>query len=245
MRDEEPRPAEAEYPSTCARPRRSPWGLVRFVRRYLAPADRLAETLCGLIMVLTFTLAAAPQVKEGPEGVRQLLLATLGCNIAWGIIDGALYVLCAMSQRALRANFLRRVKEAPGEDAAAAVVRGRLEEEYPSESSADERERLYRAMVPVLLKTRVTPGSIKAEDVFGGLAILVVEVTCTLPAVVPFLFIRDHWLALRASNGLLLLLLFGVGYQWGSHTTGRPKTTGFVMLVIGAALVGIALALGG
>ena len=30
----------------------------RFVRKYLDPADRLEEVLCGLIMVLDFTLIA-------------------------------------------------------------------------------------------------------------------------------------------------------------------------------------------
>jgi hypothetical protein len=59
----------------------------RFVRRYLDPASQLSEILFGLIMVLTVTLTAGLSVTEGKAGVRQLLIAVIGCNLAWGIID--------------------------------------------------------------------------------------------------------------------------------------------------------------
>ena len=57
--------------------------------RYLDPATSLAEIMFGLIMTLTFTLGAGIIIEdEGREGARQLLIAVIGCNIAWGIIDG-------------------------------------------------------------------------------------------------------------------------------------------------------------
>jgi hypothetical protein len=56
----------------------------RFVPRYLDPASRLGEVLFGLVMVLTITLTAGLTVAEGKEGVRQLLLVAIGCNVAWG-----------------------------------------------------------------------------------------------------------------------------------------------------------------
>jgi hypothetical protein len=58
----------------------------RFVLRYLDPASRLGEILFGLIMVLTVTLTAGLTVAEGRAGVRQLLLAAIGCNFAWGLL---------------------------------------------------------------------------------------------------------------------------------------------------------------
>ena len=63
-------------------------------QKYLDPATSLGEVMFGLIMTLTFTLAAGVIIEEeGREGARQLLIATIGCNIAWGIIDGALYLM--------------------------------------------------------------------------------------------------------------------------------------------------------
>ena len=66
--------------------------------RYLDPATSLGEVLFGLIMTLTFTLGAGIIIEdEGREGARQLLIALIGCNIAWGIIDAALYLAASYS----------------------------------------------------------------------------------------------------------------------------------------------------
>ena len=53
----------------------------------LSPIERVSEVLFGLIMVLTFTgsLSAA---ESGRAEVRTMLIGALGCNIAWGLIDG-------------------------------------------------------------------------------------------------------------------------------------------------------------
>jgi hypothetical protein len=42
--------------------------------------------LFGLIMVLTETLTAGLSVTEGKAGVRQLLIAVIGCNLAWYLL---------------------------------------------------------------------------------------------------------------------------------------------------------------
>jgi len=82
----------------------------RFVRRYLDPSDRVGEVLCGLIMVLDSTLIAGLTAGAGRQGVRHLLIAALGCNIAWGIIDGALYVLGNLTARRQRRRLLNEIK---------------------------------------------------------------------------------------------------------------------------------------
>ena len=64
-----------------------------FVPKYLDPASRLGEILFGLIIVLTVTLSAGLTADEGRAGVRQLLAAAIGCNLAWGIIDAVMYVM--------------------------------------------------------------------------------------------------------------------------------------------------------
>ena len=71
-----------------------------FTNKYLDPAHQPREVLFGLIMTLTFTLGAGIMIQEeGREGARQLLIATIGCNIAWGIIDGALYMVGQLFER--------------------------------------------------------------------------------------------------------------------------------------------------
>ena len=91
------------------------------VLNYLEPADILAEVLFGLIMVLTITLGA--RLAMGEEGgARELLIAALGCNLAWGIIDGAMYVMNAMFNRGRTARIFTELKRS-GESGALAIDR--------------------------------------------------------------------------------------------------------------------------
>ena len=216
-----------------------------FVHRHLSPADRLAETLCGLIMVLTFTLVAARQVSEGREGVRSLLFATVGCNVAWGVIDGVLYVLTSMSQRSRRARVERAVRQTPDEAGAVAEIRAALDPALGGISSPADRLSFYRAMVPLIRDMEPRKTKVTLDEILGGLAILIVEVVCTIPASLPFLIFGERQLALRVSNATLLLLLFVAGRQWGKEINGNRFGTGLVMLLLGGLLVAVAIALGG
>jgi hypothetical protein len=68
-----------------------------FWQRHLEPVESLGEVLFGLIMALTFTLGAA--VSAGYD--RELILGAVGCNVAWGIIDGVLFMLSTRFERRL------------------------------------------------------------------------------------------------------------------------------------------------
>ena len=50
-----------------------------FVGRHLDPASYMGEILFGLIMTLTFTLAAGIVIQEeGRDGAREMLIGILG-----------------------------------------------------------------------------------------------------------------------------------------------------------------------
>lgn len=78
--------------------------MTRFWRRYLDPGERLGEIVFGLIMVLTFTSTARVTLGESVTSARDLLVAALGCNIAWGVIDAGMYIMSAMLERAAEAR---------------------------------------------------------------------------------------------------------------------------------------------
>ena len=65
--------------------------------RILDPMDRISEVLFGLIMALTFTLTFAVATADH-MAVRTMLLAALGCNLAWGIIDGGVYLIARLNE---------------------------------------------------------------------------------------------------------------------------------------------------
>ena len=78
-------------------------------RRVLDPIERVSEILFGLIMVLTFT-GSLSVADIGRDAVRTMLIAALGCNLAWGLIDGILYLMACLADRAHALMTLRAVR---------------------------------------------------------------------------------------------------------------------------------------
>src|SRR5215470_12725412 len=64
----------------------------------LNPLDRAAEILFGLIMALTFTCSIGIATK-GEAQIRELLVAAIGCNMAWGVVDAIMYLIGELARR--------------------------------------------------------------------------------------------------------------------------------------------------
>ena len=60
--------------------------------------DRINEVIFGLIMVLTFTCTLSASAA-GKAAIDKMFWSALGCNIAWGIVDGCLYLFSMLYQR--------------------------------------------------------------------------------------------------------------------------------------------------
>src|SRR6476660_9554392 len=80
-------------------------------KRVLEPIDRVSEVLFGLIMVLTFT-GSLSVAEAGRSEIRTMLIGALGCNLAWGIIDGVLYLMGSLAEKGRNLRTLKTVREA-------------------------------------------------------------------------------------------------------------------------------------
>ena len=221
-------------------------GFVPWLHQYIDPATSLSEILFGLIMTLTFTLGAAIVVQdEGREGARELLVAALGCNIAWGIIDACFYLITATFEREQFRRLGRRVREVPDNAAAASLLASRFDEVLAPALDESERHALYERLARNVRSQPSAPRRVRGEDWMGALASGLLVIFTTLPAAIPFAFIDDAYLAMRTSNAILLLTLFATGFGWARYTTMRPFVVGSVFLLGGLALVLIAIPLGG
>ena len=187
----------------------------------------MGEILFGLIMTLTFTLAAGIVIEEeGREGAREMLIGILGCNLAWGIIDGVFYVLGQVFERGrLRriGSMLRDVRVRCGRPPDGGQGTRRALEPFTDES---ERERFYRSIVERVKKVPPAPNPVRREDLMGGLVAGWLVFACSFPAVLPFLVLDEPHLALRVSNAILLALLFYVGWRMARHTLAKPWIAG-------------------
>src|SRR6187399_631444 len=81
------------------------------MKKVLEPIDRISEILFGLIMVLTFT-GSLSVAEAGREDVRTMLIGALGCNTAWGIIDGILYLMGCLAEKGRGLQIFRAVHKA-------------------------------------------------------------------------------------------------------------------------------------
>lgn len=217
----------------------------RFVPRYLDPASRVGEILFGLIMVLTVTLTAGLTVKEGPEGVHQLLVAAIGCNIAWGIIDAVMYIMNCVIVRSGKVRLVEAVQQAPNPQTALTLVQNEIEPELQELLDPQDAERLSQDVLKHIERAKISKKTLTKEDFYGAFACFWLVFVSCLPAAIPFFIFSQPHFALRVSNFLLIVLLFLVGRKWAQHAGTSQLAAGSVMVAIGLALVGLAVLLGG
>jgi hypothetical protein len=229
--------------ATSQNPKANGW-YRRFVE-HLDPGERMGELLFGLIMVLTFTLGAGIELAGDREETRSLLIAALGCNAAWGIIDAALYLMARLSERGRLHRLVRSIQATPEREPALALVARELDERIPSVVQPELRATLGAHVLEQVRAMKLAPNRVTGEDVWAGFAVFWLVFLTALPAVVPFLVFRDAQIAMRVSNSILIGLLFYVGWRWAGYTGGSSWRTGTFMALLGIALVVIAIALGG
>jgi hypothetical protein len=215
----------------------------RFVER-LSPGERLGELLFGLIMVLTFTLGAGIELGDREE-TRDLLIAALGCNTAWGIIDAALYLVGRLSERGRLHRLARAIQAEPRPEQALALVERELDERLPQMVGPPLRSTLHAHVLERVRATKLEPNRLRADDLWAAVAVFWLVFLTALPAVVPFLLISEPRLAMRASNAVLIALLFYVGWRWAGYTGAGRWRTAITMALLGVALVLVAIPLGG
>jgi len=210
-------------------------------RRALDPIDRLSEVLFGLIMVLTFT-GSLSVAEAGRDGVRVMLVGALGCNLAWGIIDAILYLMGCRAERARQLMTFRAVRAGSPEQARL-LLAGALPPAVASILEPAELESMRARLTQ--LPEPPARAHLQRDDWLGAAGVLLLVFLSTFPVVIPFIFMRNAVPALRVSNVVAIALLFMTGYAFGRLTGRHPVVVGVSMVVLGAVLVGITMALGG
>jgi VIT1/CCC1 family predicted Fe2+/Mn2+ transporter len=208
----------------------------------LDPIARISEVLFGLIMALTFT-GTLNAAEAGRADIRALLLGAIGCNIAWGLVDAVMYLVTSLTERGHDHVTVRAVREASDPSVAHHVIAGAVAPFMSQILTADDIERVRQRML-ALPAVPARP-ALTRDDWQGALGVFVLVVLSTFPLVIPFLVIDEPRVAIRASHATALVMLFVCGVALARFGGYRPWLTGLSMVVLGAVLVAIAIALGG
>ncbi len=207
----------------------------------LSPVERHGEVLFGLIMVLSFTCTLSV-AEGGRTEVRTMLIAALGCNLAWGIVDAVMYLIAVLAERGRRIALWQRVQRASSVAEANAIVRDGLVEEVAEVLQPGDVDRL-RAVIAA----RPLPGRprLSLGDARAAVAVLLLVFLSTFPVALPFMVVQEPLRALRVSNAVALTLLFVGGWRLARYAGFRPLVTGVAMVALGVGLVVVTIALGG
>jgi VIT1/CCC1 family predicted Fe2+/Mn2+ transporter len=169
-------------------------------------------------------------------------VGALGCNLAWGLIDAVFYLMGSLAEKGRDLATFRAVREATDPERAQRLIADSLPVVgsvlQPAELEA-MRLRLQQLPEPPW------PARLGKDDWRGALGVFLLVFLSTFPVTIPFIVMRDAVPALRVSNAIAVVSLFGAGYAFGRLTGRRPVWVGTATVVLGAILVGITIALGG
>ncbi|MCC7345656.1 MAG: VIT1/CCC1 transporter family protein [Deltaproteobacteria bacterium] len=211
-------------------------------RGVLDPLDRFSEIIFGLIMALTFT-GTISVGEAGRLEVRSLLVAALGCNLAWGLVDAVMFVISRSSERIRNLEIGRLIADSADNETAFRHLKEVLPEPF---------DRLLgdAGLEHVVQKIRGLPRPTRKPlvlwaDLRGALAVFLLVSLSTVPVSLPFLFVDDVKTALRISNLVAAVSLFLAGASLAYFSKQNPWLFGLATVAVGIVLILITIALGG
>lgn len=216
--------------------------IVKSTKRVLEPYDRVSEVLFGLIMVLTFTGSLSVATADRGD-VTTMLIGALGCNLAWGLIDGIFYLMGCLAEKGTGLRALRAVHRTADPSAARRIIGDALPSVVASVLRDDEFESIHGRLNA--LPEPPDRARIRKDDWLGAIGVALLVFLSTFPVVIPFVFVHHLQFAMRLSNGIAIVMLFGVGLAFGRIVGQRPLRMGLLMVGLGAVLVTLTIALGG
>ena len=206
----------------------------------LDPVDRSSEVLFGLIMALTFT-STFEVATAGRTDVKTMLIGALGCNLAWGIVDGVMFVVTrSIEKHRFHARIGAVQAAAPAEGAR--ILEAELPDGWDQLIDARDLERLAERARTLSLSA---PPGLTGSDYRAGVAVFFLCFASTFPVALPFLLFDDLFVAARVSDATALVMLFVIGTRLGRHAGRHPVLVGLTMVGIGVLLSAAAIRLGG
>jgi VIT1/CCC1 family predicted Fe2+/Mn2+ transporter len=208
----------------------------------LDPVYRASEVIFGLLMAMSF-IGSISVATDGQEEVRTLLVAALGCNLAWGLVDAVMHLVGAQTQKRREHALVGKLRGTSD----AAAGRALIADEMPTVVAAglgdDALERLRQRLSAMELPSKFS--HLTGRDFGDAVVVFFLVVLSTFPLVVPFMLTDDTARALLWSRLTALGMLFLAGATLARYSGGNALLNGIVMATVGALLMAAIMALGG
>jgi uncharacterized membrane protein YjgN (DUF898 family) len=216
--------------------------IIKKSSRVLDPNDRISEVLFGLIMVLTFT-GSLSVADSGREDVKAMLIGALGCNIAWGVIDGLLYLMGSLSEKGTNLKTYLAVRAAKDPATARELITDAIPPVLAEVLQPAELDSIHQRLQK--LPEPSSKARLDGSDWLGFLGVFLLVFLTTFPVTIPFMFMERLGPAMRLSNTIAVSMLFIAGVAYGKIVGRSAWAIGAFMVVLGLTLVAMTIALGG
>ena len=147
---------------------------------------------------------------SGQLETHELVVAIVGCNIAWGVIDATLFVLNSLFYRSRHARFFRVLKNVTQRGGGLGRSRGGIWAGRRTFGRPPGGSRPPLSILASPERSRHTRPQRACGDRISYLPFIVFALVSAtaLPGVIPLLLLADSNLALHVSNWVLIVLLF-------------------------------------
>jgi VIT1/CCC1 family predicted Fe2+/Mn2+ transporter len=207
----------------------------------LHPVDRVSEMIFGLFMALTF-VGVVSMATADREEIRTMLIAALGCNLAWGLVDGFMYLVRTTADRGRLLTLTRSIREADAESGRR-ILQGALSAPVAKLMTTTEIEAM-RGRLLALTDVPARP-RLQRDDFLAAFGVFLIVAASTFPVALPFVFITDPGTALFVSRAIGLAMMFLGGLALGRYAGYGSWKTGFLMAGLGSVVIVVVVALGG
>jgi len=227
--------------------------LDRLMFEHISPTQAAVEFFYGLLMAMTLsnTLRLALIGSSIGDVVFIVSVAIFGCNLAWGIADGAVSVLTSHFQNLYYYRKVKQIKEGADQEAArelAAEVLSEALTEIQEDILDDEaRKRMADVAIHAIKRKEIVKPTLgRSQWITAGWCVLL-NVAAALPfiAIYQMAFLLDLNLVTLLANITGAALLFFLGRFLDRRLGDGTGRTGLVMVGLGMLMLAIIVALGG
>lgn len=210
-------------------------------KKILSPMDRLTELMSGVIM--TVTLTAYLRVSTHGEVSSAILVSSaIGCNLAWGLIDGTFFWLNSAFTRARQHATVTKLLATPNIESFTAQLESELPSGLRGLTEVIDATK-FRQMLTANLPEKVS--KFRKDDLIGAIAVCLVDIWACIPVLLPLIVIKDPQQATRLSHTVATALLAIEG-AFLAKSLGRPAWfLAAFFPVLGLFLTLLCAALGG
>lgn len=225
----------------------------RLMFEHISPTQAAVEFFYGLLMAMTLsnTLRLALIGSSIGDVVFIVSVAIFGCNLAWGIADGAVSVLTSHFQNLYYYRKVKQIKEGADQEAArelAAEVLSEALTEIQEDILDDEaRKRMADVAIHAIKRKEIVKPTLGRSQWIAAGWCVILNVAAALPfiAIYQMAFFLDLNLVTLLANIAGAALLFFLGRFLDRRLGDGTGRTGLVMVGLGMLMLAIIVALGG